>query len=112
MVVLKKIKAATLIETITASVLIVIVFSIALFTLNNVFLSTIKRDTSGIENHIYQLEYRYKNKLLSIPLTEEFNNWEVSGVYIEENGLQWLELKAIHSKYKNVVTKRIVRVKN
>ena len=59
MVVLKKIKASTLVETITAAVIIVIVFSIALLTLNNVFAHKIKSDTSRIDNYLNELVYTY-----------------------------------------------------
>ena len=72
MVVLKKMKASTLVETITASVIIIIVFAIASLTLNNVFSSTINNDTNQIENHLYKLEYQYVNNKLLIQYNEVY----------------------------------------
>jgi len=106
MVVLKKIKASTLVETITASVIIIIVFAIASLTLNNVFASTIKNDTNQIENHIQKLEYQYVNNNISIPYNEEHKNWEISISKVEENNIGWLMFKAENSITKKSIVKR------
>ncbi|MGV8947182.1 MAG: hypothetical protein ACOH1N_12185 [Lutibacter sp.] len=106
MVVLKKIKASTLVETITASIIIVIVFAIASLTLNNVFASTINNDTDQIENHLYKLEYQYVNHKISIPYNEAYENWELNISKAEENGTNWIVFKAINTITKKVVIKR------
>jgi len=77
MVILKKIRAATLVETLTASVLIIIVFMIASLSFNNIFTNHIKRDHSSIANRIKELEYQILHNKLIIPYTEDFGNWEI-----------------------------------
>ena len=62
MVILKKIKASTLMETLVASVLIVVVFMISSMILNNLFSNTIKSNTRAIEAHINELQYLYINE--------------------------------------------------
>lgn len=78
MVVLKKIKSATLIEALVATVLIVIVFVIASLILNNLVLNTFSKNTHAIENRINELEYEVQNKVIKIPYQESFNGWEIS----------------------------------
>ncbi len=77
MVILKKIRAATLIETLTASVLIIIVFMIASLSFNNVFTNHIKRENSTIENRIKELEYLCIHETIQLPYTEDFGAWEI-----------------------------------
>ena len=110
MVVLKKIKASTLVETITASVIIIIVFGIASLTLNNVFASTIKNDTNQIENYIHKLEYQYINNKISIPYNETFDKWELNIVNVEENSIKWIVFKAVNTITKKIVVRKIIYV--
>ncbi|WP_108867464.1 pilus assembly FimT family protein [Aquimarina aquimarini] len=77
MVVLKKIKGATLIEVLTASVLIVIVFMIASLSFNTVFSNQIKRDRTAIDNRVKELEYLFIHHKIKLPYTEDFDGWEV-----------------------------------
>ncbi|MHA7057054.1 hypothetical protein ACWGOQ_0007535 [Aquimarina sp. M1] len=77
MVILKKIRAATLIETLTASVLIIIVFMIASLSFNNIFTNHLKRDQSAIENRIKELKYHIIHDNLTLPYTEDFGLWEI-----------------------------------
>ncbi len=99
-------KASTLVETITASVIIIIVFAIASLTLNNVFSSTINNDTNQIENHLYKLEYQYVNNKLSIPYNEAIENWDISVAKMEENDSNWIVFKAVNTITKKEVVKR------
>ncbi|TXG34841.1 hypothetical protein [Seonamhaeicola maritimus] len=78
MVVLKKIKASTLMETLVASVLIVIVFMMASMVLNNMFSNTVKNDISDIETYINELEYLYKNEKLVLPYYGAFESWHIT----------------------------------
>lgn len=92
--VLKKIKAATLVETIVASVVIVLVFGLATMLLNNVYKSTLRNDTSHCHYEFNKLVYQYKNKAFAIPFRKEFEDFEILGeqgstgviFQIEKNG--------------------------
>lgn len=77
MVILKKIRAATLIETLTASVLIIIVFMIASLSFNNIFNNHVKRDHGTIQNRIKELEYLIHHQKIKIPYTEDFAGWDI-----------------------------------
>lgn len=110
MVVLKKIKASTLVETITASVIIIIVFSIASLTLSNVFVATINNDTNQLENHLYKLEYQYINNKLSVPYNETYENWELSVFKVEENNYNWILFKAENRTTKKKVLRKKINV--
>ncbi|WP_299223312.1 hypothetical protein [uncultured Aquimarina sp.] len=87
MVILKKIRAATLIETLTASVLIIIVFMIASLSFNNIFSNHIKRDRSAIENRIKELEYLIIHHKIDIPYTEDFGSWEIEVITKNNNNI-------------------------
>ncbi|QLE02052.1 hypothetical protein HX109_10980 [Galbibacter sp. BG1] len=77
MALLKKIKGSTLMETMIATVLIVVVFMISSLVLNNILFNQIHNNTMEIDNHIRVLEYKILNKQLSEPYSEDFNNWQI-----------------------------------
>lgn len=87
MVILKKIRSATLVETMVASVLIVIVFLIASLSLNNVFRGTINSDNSALRNRITELTYFVRNKKVNIPFYEDTSLWEIAIQYLGEEGI-------------------------
>lgn len=72
-----RISASSIVETLVASVIIVLVFSIASLALNNVFRATILSDKSSIENHAYKLIYLYEKEKLILPFYENYKGWEV-----------------------------------
>ena len=78
MVILKKIRGSTLMETLVASVLVVIIFLMASMILNNIFSNTVKNDTRDIETYINELEYLYKNEKLQLPYSDEFEAWNIT----------------------------------
>jgi len=77
MVILKKIKSATLVEVIVASVLIVIIFMIASIVLNNVMLNAFSKNTHPIENRLNELEYEQRNGMVKLPYKEKYKGWEI-----------------------------------
>lgn len=77
MVVLKKIRGATLIEVLTASVLIVIVFMFASLSFNTIFSNQIQRDHSAIQNRVKELEYLTIHSMITLPFAEDFDGWEI-----------------------------------
>ncbi|SHM96879.1 hypothetical protein [Flavobacterium chilense] len=78
MVILKKIKSATLIEALVATVLIVIIFIVASLVLNNLVLNTLSKNTHAIENRMNELEYNTQNNNLKIPYQENYKGWDIS----------------------------------
>ncbi len=73
-----KLKASTIVETLIASLIIIIVFAITSLTLNNVFKTTIKKDTTLVQYRLNKLSYLLQKNKISIPYNEEYEGWEIS----------------------------------
>ncbi len=78
MVILKKLKATTLMETLVATVLIVVVFMLASMILNNLFSSTIVANTRNMNTALNKIEYLYFNDKLTLPYDEVIGDWTLS----------------------------------
>jgi len=78
MVVLRKIKASTLMETLVASILIIVIFMIASMILNNLFFNNVKSDTGTITNNLIELEYLCLHKKITVPYLDNIDNWSIS----------------------------------
>ena len=99
MVVLKKIKSATLMETLVATVIIVLVFMISSFLLNSLFNATVKNDTDAVQTHLSELIYLSQNDKLKIPYNDEFETWYIS---IESEDKK-LIFEALHKETKKII---------
>ena len=75
--VLKKVKSATLVEAIVATVLIVIVFVVASLILNNLVQNTYSKNTHAVENRLNELEYEIENDQIVFPYEEQFKDWDI-----------------------------------
>jgi Tfp pilus assembly protein PilV len=107
MVILKKLKASTLMETLVATVLIVVIFMIASMILNNLFSNTMKNNTRGINMYLNELQYLYVNEKIAIPYYDDFNDWEIEITTYQENALTIIEFEAINKDTQKIVTKLI-----
>ena len=77
MVVLKKVKSATLIETLVATILIVVVFLLASLVINNLFFNTFHQKKEVAETRLNELEYLYIQQEIVLPYHEEVQNWDI-----------------------------------
>ena len=75
--VLNKIKSATLVETIVATVLILILFVISSLMINNIFRNNFLSNTDDVERRLITLEYQLQNHQIDIPYNETYENWEI-----------------------------------
>ncbi len=108
MVVLKKIKASTLIETLVATALIVIVFMISSMLLNNLFYNSIKDNTRSIDAQLNELQYLYQNEKLMLPYHEDFNSWDISIASLKENGKVVIAVDAINRSTNKTIEREII----
>ncbi len=108
MVVLKKIKASTLMETLVATVLIVVVFMIASMILNNLFSNTIKNNTRNINAHLNELNYLYKNDKLTLPYKNDFKTWEITIESQSGMGQDIIQFEATNPKTNKTINKSII----
>jgi hypothetical protein len=81
-------------ETLVATVLIIIVFVISSMILNNVFSSSIKNNTLAAETRLDELQYLYLNNKLTIAYSETLNTWEISIERYEFDSHKMIEFEA------------------
>ena len=105
MVVLKKIKSATLIETLVATILIIVVFLTASLIINNLFFNTFHQKKEIAETRLNELEYSYINNTLEVPYYEEIQNWNIN---ITKEGQQ--EPYVLFVASNNITKKEIRRI--
>lgn len=106
MVVLKKVKSATLIEALVATVLIVIIFVIASLTLNNLVLNTFSKNTHAIENRMNELEYETQNNILKLPYQENYKGWDITINFEIILNKKIISISAIHNSSKKEIVKQ------
>lgn len=107
MVVLRKIKSATLVEALVATILIVIIFVIASLVLNNLVLNTLSKKTHQIEYRLNELEYDLQNNIIKLPYEEEYVDWKIA---IQKKKIQLDECLNIVASNKKT-NKEIVRIR-
>ena len=78
MVVLKKIKGSALLESIIATVIVMVVFVSATLIINTIFKSIIKNNNDALTNRIEAVVYFSKHKKIAVPFYEETAFWEIS----------------------------------
>lgn len=104
MVTLKKLKASTLMETMVATVLVVIIFMIASLILNNVFSSEMNNNTDAVENRIQELRYLYAHKKISLPYDESIKGWEIEMINSGEDAM--IEFNVLNTVTQKHLTKQ------
>lgn len=86
MVVLKKLKSATLIETLVATVLIVLVFMISSLLMNTMYSSLQNNNTRVIDTKIKQLLYLAKHQTIQLPYSTNHKDWEIYVALSDKKG--------------------------
>lgn len=101
----KQIKASSLVETLVATVLIVLLFAIASLTLNNILRNSIKNNTDEIHTELNYLDYLYTYNQINLPFYDTFKDWEIH-IYneqlLEENTVFF---NATHTVYNTSIKK-------
>ncbi len=100
MAVLKKIGASTLLETIVATVLILVIFAVSSLVINTAFRNNLSGDTTAIENRLNELEYRWLNNTMELPYEEDFQYWEITIDRLSKNDdkILWLRAERMSGK--------------
>ena len=98
MAILKKLSASSLLETLIASVLIILVFIISTTLLTNIAINEIKRDNLELESRLIELQYLATHGLIEVPYYETNEDWHIElinegGRYIGDyEDLRWNNL--------------------
>ena len=94
-------------ETLVASVLIVVVFMISSMILNNLFSNTIKSNTRTIEAYINELQYLYKNEMLMLPYYDDIDHWDIEVTEVKVMQTSKVLFEAINTETHNNYSKEI-----
>ncbi|WP_452596844.1 hypothetical protein [Pontimicrobium sp. MEBiC01747] len=111
MVILKKIKGSTLMETLVATVLIIIIFMVASTILNNIFSNSIKSDTNAIDMHLTELRYLEINNKIDLPYKESLGDWDIIIDSFRENITTIIEFEANNIKTNKTILKQYIDTK-
>ncbi|WP_245925584.1 hypothetical protein [Algibacter marinivivus] len=90
-------------ETLVATVLIVIVFILASMILNNLFSNSINNNTQAIETHLNELQYLKQHSQLELPYTANFQNWSIIIETYQENNQSITAFEATNRKTNKTV---------
>ncbi|WP_038597868.1 hypothetical protein [Dokdonia sp. MED134] len=104
----KRIKATTLMETLVATSIILIIFVIASLVLNNVFKSITLRDTFSVSNRIEKLMYLYQNDKLSLPYDELTKDYELSIEQVNIGNIRYVQIDYKSKSRQNIRSKFII----
>tara|TARA_R110002111_G_scaffold62859_1_gene103883 strand:+ start:297 stop:596 length:300 start_codon:yes stop_codon:yes gene_type:complete len=95
-------------ETLVATVLIVVIFMMASMILNNLFSNSIKNNTRAIEAQLSELQYLNENDKLEIPYNEDFKDWQIVVDSYKENNMTIIEFEATNSNTSKTIIKEII----
>lgn len=107
MVVLKKIKSASLIEILVATAIIVIVFVVASLILNNLILNSYSQKTHIIEYRLNELEYDLLHKKIKLPYKENLEKWDVT-IEFDKGKNHQIQITAINSDTNKSINKTLI----
>ncbi len=96
MVVLKKLPASTLMETMVATVLIVVIFMMSSLIMNSLMATQVNANLSPVKEHLRGLEYEYLSQQLPLPYYEEWRGWNIAVTSGEDRQVPVVELRAVH----------------
>ncbi len=107
MVVLKKLKASTLMETMVATVLIVVIFMLSSLILNSLFSAQVKNNLQPLKTRLTKLEYLYNNKRIVLPYYEEWQGWEITIVHVQGYGSVEIMAKELDVSEARIVKQQV-----
>ena len=94
-------------ETLVATVLIVVVFLLASMILNSLFSNSVKSNTRAIDAHLNELQYLHKNQHITTPYQEEVQGWMVTVGSYTEGTTNIIEFEATNLETKKTVSKNV-----
>jgi hypothetical protein len=108
----KKIKSSSLTEVVIATTILLTVFAISIFTLNNIMQSSLKNQKNQIDFLIAKHMYLYKNDKINIPFFSLGENVSITINKIKIKDIDWVEFVAKNRVTNKEVSKRILLKKN
>ena len=98
-------------ETLVATVLLMLVFMVTSLIMNTLFGNALKYDTDPVVTYMNTLEYRYYQQQLQLPYTETYQDWEIRVFNHTQDNIMCITFEAVHLQHHKTVTKtRIAHV--
>jgi predicted PurR-regulated permease PerM len=104
----KKISASSIIETLVASAIIILIFTIATVTLNTTLGNVIENDTQEVEKKITEISYQSRHEKIKIPDKIDTKNWLIQLTKEAQNNINFLVFEAIHKRTKKKIVKTVI----
>lgn len=79
MYVLKKVKGETLIETLVATIILLVVFGFSMALLLSVVKNTLTDSSGELRFYLYKKCYLYRHEKIEIPYSETFEKFTIEG---------------------------------
>ena len=108
----KKLQAASLNEVLIASVILLLVFSIAITIFNNILEGRMRKDTTAIEVKINEVFYEYKHNLIKAPYAIDEKEWMLELNEEQEGDIKYLVVSATNFQSKKVLKRKIIANEN
>lgn len=108
-VIKQKLIASSLTEVIVATSILLIVFAITLVTLNNMMVSSMRKDTQSLDTEIEKLIYQYQNKQFKIPLSYQEDAYLIKVQKINQNDIKCIEFSIQDINIDKSRTKTIIK---
>lgn len=83
-------------ETMVATVLIIVVFMMSSMVMNSLFTAQLKYGTRDIGEHMQKLEYFYLHDKISLPYVEDWENWEITIQAQSKKGISHIVFEAVN----------------
>ena len=93
-------------EVIVATSILLIVFAIALTTLNTIMVGSVQKDTAVLETKAQELIYQYLNNQIKIPLSYREDDLTIQITKIKKAETDWIAFEVQNEK----TNKRIKRI--
>ena len=98
MAVLRKVRSATLVEALTATVIIIVIFVVASLVINNMLLNLYNSKTGDIDSRLNELHYAIVQNKERLPYAGEAGEWKIVAVAQTIDGARWVLLSAKNSR--------------
>jgi len=105
-----KLKASSLTEVIVATTVLLVLFGLALLTLNNIMVSSVRKNTLQMQMELEQLIYQYENGKLNIPYNLSQDGKMITAQQIEDNQIKWIEFSIQQKSKGKTVEKRMLKI--
>lgn len=103
-----KVKSATLMETVVATVIILAVFFVSSLILNNLAQKLLANKTFVIDNRIEKLHYLYNHKIIELPLVETYGDYKIYISRDSQDDIYYVHYEVVNTKSDDIIIRDFV----